>query len=78
MTIEEDQILKGMARLRDKGYSFGEGLTDAEFSAIESRFEFTFPPDLRFFLASALPTSGSFLNWRGSVEELESRFNRFN
>ena len=74
MRFEEQQILDGIARLREKGHSFEHGLTDAEFADIESRFGFQFPPDLRFFLECALPTSQSFVNWRGDHNELQSRF----
>ncbi|XVE86937.1 hypothetical protein DITRI_Ditri18aG0075300 [Diplodiscus trichospermus] len=42
------------------------GLTDQEFSSIESNFHFTFPPDLRSILQEGLPADPSFPNWRSS------------
>ncbi|KAE8655840.1 agamous-like MADS-box protein AGL61-like isoform X1 [Hibiscus syriacus] len=42
------------------------GLTDQEFSSIESAFHFTFPPDLRSILREGLPVDPSFPNWRSS------------
>ncbi|MBA0590637.1 uncharacterized protein LOC105804087 [Gossypium raimondii] len=42
------------------------GLTDQEFSSIESTFHFTFPPDLRSILQEGLPVHPSFPNWRSS------------
>ncbi|XP_022740406.1 uncharacterized protein LOC111292346 [Durio zibethinus] len=42
------------------------GLTDQEFSSIESTFQFTFPPDLRSILQEGLPIDPSFPNWRSS------------
>ncbi|XP_021274322.1 uncharacterized protein LOC110409337 [Herrania umbratica] len=42
------------------------GLTDQEFSSVESTFRFTFPPDLRSILQEGLPVDPSFPNWRSS------------
>ncbi|GMI67992.1 hypothetical protein HRI_000468500 [Hibiscus trionum] len=42
------------------------GLTDREFSSIQSTFHFTFPPDLRSILQEGLPVHPSFPNWRSS------------
>ncbi|KAK5843500.1 uncharacterized protein LOC108469096 [Gossypium arboreum] len=42
------------------------GLTDHEFTSIESAFHFTFPPDLRSILQEGLPIDPSFPNWRSS------------
>ena len=46
------------------GVAFDPGLTPSEFAAVEDRFRFTFPPDLREFLAFALPRGRGFPNWR--------------
>ncbi len=43
---------------------FAPGLTDAEIVAVEGRFGFQFPPDLREFLQTALPCGQGFPNWR--------------
>lgn len=50
--------------MRDKGIVFEAGLSAAEFRAVENRYGFHFPPDLREFLSLALPTDNDFPNWR--------------
>jgi len=45
-----------------------DGLTDAEIAAVEARFEFRFPPDLREFLQTALPRGPEFPDWRAGNE----------
>jgi hypothetical protein len=52
------------------GVVFEPGLSDAEFEAVESRFGFRFPPDLRRFLAYALPASDRWPNWRHEPHEI--------
>lgn len=48
------------------------GLTEAEFTAIESAFHFTFPPDLRSVLQEGLPVGPGFPNWRcSSAQQLK-------
>ncbi|XP_002531995.2 uncharacterized protein LOC8275941 [Ricinus communis] len=42
------------------------GLTDQEFTSIESNFHFSFPPDLRSILQEGLPVGPLFPNWRSS------------
>ncbi|KAJ0771065.1 hypothetical protein HanPI659440_Chr07g0264771 [Helianthus annuus] len=42
------------------------GLTEPELSAIESTFNFSFPPDLRSILREGLPVGQGFPNWRSS------------
>jgi len=50
------------------------GLTDSEITAVEKRFGFIFPPDLRAVLQFALPVGKQFPDWRnGSEEDLTSR-----
>src|SRR5215213_5581205 len=44
------------------------GLTDAEVIAVEGRFSFQFPPDLREFLQTALPLGPKFPDWRSGDE----------
>lgn len=51
---------------------FEDGLSDAEVSAAETRFGFRFPPDLRAFLQTALPSGPRFPDWR-SGDETELR-----
>ena len=43
---------------------FDDGLTLSESIAIERRYGFLFPPDLRAFLQTALPIGERFPNWR--------------
>lgn len=43
---------------------FERGLSDSEIKAVEERFSFRFPPDLRTFLQTALPCGEGFPNWR--------------
>jgi hypothetical protein len=47
---------------------FDPGLTDAEVAAVEGRFGFRFPPDLREFLQTALPRGPRFPDWRSGDE----------
>jgi hypothetical protein len=51
---------------------FDAGLTDAEVVAVESRYGFRFPPDLREFLQTALPKGPRFPDWR-SGDDAEIR-----
>ncbi|KAA8531510.1 hypothetical protein F0562_006137 [Nyssa sinensis] len=46
-----------------------EGLSDVEFSSIESTFNFKFPPDLRSILQEGLPVGPAFPNWRSSSSQ---------
>ncbi|KAK6152827.1 hypothetical protein DH2020_012466 [Rehmannia glutinosa] len=45
------------------------GMSEAEFSAVESSFNFTFPPDLRSILREGLPVGPGFPNWRSSSSQ---------
>jgi hypothetical protein len=61
-------------RLDTAGVVFAAGLSEAEIQQIEEVFRFQFPPDLREFLAFALPVSDGWMNWRDcSREEIEDR-----
>jgi len=50
--------------MRQKGIAFESGLTAQELEAIEHRYSFRFPADLREFLSLGLPVSDDFPNWR--------------
>jgi hypothetical protein len=51
--------------------AFEAGLSDSEVEAVQDRFGFHFPPDLRAFLQTALPVGERFPNWRsGNVTSL--------
>lgn len=47
---------------------FDAGLSSAEIAAVEERFGFRFPPDLREFLQTALPSGPQFPDWRRGDE----------
>lgn len=72
MAVDETLILEAIECLKRNGTPFEAGLSDDEIARVEKRFGFTFPPELRFFLQSALPTSDYYPNWRsGSDERLQ-------
>jgi hypothetical protein len=48
--------------------AFEAGLTDAEVAQVERTYDFRFPPDLRGFLQTSLPTGDGFPDWRGGVD----------
>lgn len=62
MTTEKIQHI--IRLLTDKGVHFDNGLTDDEVLQVEIKFDLKFPPDLKLFLQTALPTSDRFVNWR--------------
>ncbi len=63
MTFNDAQTVLATA-----GVQIAAGLTDDEFLRVERRFGFQFPPDLRAFLATGLPVSGRWVDWRNSDE----------
>ena len=63
MSIDHDSILESIDRLKKKGTPFRDGLTDSEIQRIEHRFQFTFPPEYRFFLQTALPVRDYYTPW---------------
>ncbi|MED6150527.1 hypothetical protein PIB30_073182, partial [Stylosanthes scabra] len=56
-------------RLKSSNIIVSDGLSDAEFSQLESKFNITFPPDLRAILHHGLPISPGFPNWRSSSDQ---------
>jgi hypothetical protein len=48
---------------------FDAGLTDADVAAVQARFGFRFPPDLRAFLQAGLPRGPQFPDWRSDGEQ---------
>ncbi len=69
MTTEQTKHI--IQLLTDKGVHFDSGLTDDEVSKIETKFNFKFPPDLKLFLQTGLPTSDHFVNWRLALDSNE-------
>jgi hypothetical protein len=55
--------------LTQRGIDLERGLSNAEFDAVESRFGLRFPPDLADLLATFLPTTSPFPDWRHGTEE---------
>ncbi|KAI4381655.1 hypothetical protein MLD38_007712 [Melastoma candidum] len=53
-----------LSHLRCLGVPVHRGLSDSEFAVLEAEFAFTFPPDLRSLLASGIPSSPGFPDWR--------------
>ena len=50
--------------MKEAGVELAPGLDEAELKAIEEGLGFTFPPDLRGQLATSLPVSDGFPDWR--------------
>lgn len=60
--------------LEARGVEFETGLSDQEVADVQARYGFSFPPDLRALLQTALPASDRFPNWRSDPPgELERR-----
>ena len=55
--------------MRDTGNEFTAGLTPSEFAEAEEHHGFRFPPNLRSFLAEALPVGERFPDWRKPQSE---------
>src|SRR5262249_26515076 len=53
-----------LALLASRGVELTPGLSAAELSAAEERVGCRFPPDLRSFLQTALPSGAGWPNWR--------------
>eukprot|EP00932_Pfiesteria_piscicida_P019180 SRR837773.6008.p1 GENE.SRR837773.6008~~SRR837773.6008.p1 ORF type:complete len:279 (+),score=74.57 SRR837773.6008:31-837(+) len=66
LSTEHAEALK--AALEAQGTVFEPGLTEEEFTAFETRFGVTLPPELKSFLAVGMPTGGQWTNFR-NVEE---------
>ena len=52
--------------LGSAGIPLAPGLTDDEVAAVETRYGFRYPPDLRELLQAAIPTGSRFPDWRAS------------
>lgn len=63
MTFHDAQAVLAAA-----GVHIAAGLTDSEFLRVERQFGFRFPPDLRAFLATGLPVSEPWVDWRNADE----------
>jgi len=63
----EDKVKLLIQLLKSKGVQFEKGLTNEELIAVETNFDFRFPPDLKILLCSALPVSREFVDWRSAL-----------
>lgn len=69
-----DIIHQSIQRLAEGGVRFDRGLSDEEISRVQDRLSFTFGPEHRDFLQSAMPVGESWPDWRnGSDEVLRAR-----
>jgi hypothetical protein len=67
----------GAGFLQGKGGNIQPGLSDIEIGAVEDKFLFTFPTDLRQLLQTFLPVGDKFPIWRNlESEELRVRIER--
>jgi len=55
--MDSGHIDDAVKAMRKRRFRLAKGLTDSEVAAVEARFEFLFPPDLRMFLQTAMPVS---------------------
>ena len=70
---KEAAYLKTVAEvLKGRGVNFESGLSNQEFTEIESAYHVCFPPDLRALLQLSLPMGEGFPNWRGSQAALQT------
>ncbi len=70
--MTHQQAVELTSSLANKNILFEDGLTDTEIQAVEEKFGFVFPPDLRIFLQNALPVSDGFYNWRLALSSEET------
>lgn len=62
-------LKKVIDALKEKGVLFEKGLNLQEISRVEKLYNINFPTDLKEFLATALPISNKFVNWRDMSED---------
>jgi hypothetical protein len=62
--MDPDVLDTLLSRLRAAGVDLTPGLTDDEFAVLEARCQIRFPPDLRAFLAAAVPIGSNWFAWR--------------
>ncbi len=64
-------------KLRDRGISFGPGLSDEEINKIEEIYDISFPASLLKFYCTVMPIGERFPNWRDfsekNIRELKER-----
>ena len=68
MGSEEITYEEFFSLIRESDVEVDPGLSDSEFAHIETKYGFTFPPDLRKFLSMGIPVGDGWLNWRRKSE----------
>jgi hypothetical protein len=67
--MDDREHWRELAALLQRGHlEFDPGLTDLEVEATEEKFNFRFPPDLRAFLQTVMPSHIGFHDWRSNDE----------
>lgn len=64
MNVSYKSPLELVKILKLAGIELDKGLSNSEIEQVQARYSFTFPPDLRTLLQTALPISDGFPNWR--------------
>lgn len=64
-----DLITQSIHRLEDGGVRLDRGLSDGEVSRVQDRLGFTFGPEHREFLQSAVPVGDSWPDWRNDPDD---------
>ncbi len=67
-------ILFSILETRPEVERLDPGLSDTEVHALQHRFKFWFPPDLRGLLQFKVPVGQRFPHWRGDPDDLQKRF----
>lgn len=66
--IQAKELVQNLQKI---GIEFEVWLTNDEVLKIEEKFNFKFPPDLKYFLQTNLPVSEWFYNWRNALDSQE-------
>ena len=63
-----DLVAQSIQRLRAAGVRLDRGLSDKEVSRLQDKYDFTFGPEHRAFIQSAVPFGESWPDWRGDSD----------
>ncbi|MBX7223501.1 MAG: SMI1/KNR4 family protein [Blastocatellia bacterium] len=75
--MNEAHCLTVFKTFQQQGITLAAGLSESQFTEIETRFGFRFPPDLRLFLSVAVPVGDDFPNWHHLHPRQHYRFFRW-
>lgn len=70
--MKHDSVAGIIKTFEKKRLKLEPGLNESEIHAVEARFQFKFPPDLRRLLQAVLPVSKGFYNWRKALIDPET------